>query len=158
MALGTHCGTSWEGKEWVSRGSSLGQFSWGVDARVGSMLLALAAPALAVLTALLLSAPVFASATCSVEAWKPFPDGNRIWAKSVAHCSAAGSWHRFGTRVFKHVNNWPDTLIGSTEVSSKLAHKTTWTSGAPRGCGRYYSTGWVKYHVWDESNRNYWRC
>jgi len=158
MALGKHCGTSWEGTEWVSCGGLLARFRWGVDARVGSMLLALAAPTLAVLTALFLSAPAFASATCSTEAWKPFPSGDTIWAKSVAHCSAAGKWHRFGTRVFKNVNNWPDTLVGGTEVSSKRAHKTTWAHGEPRGCGQYYSTGWVKYHVWDRSNRNYWRC
>lgn len=157
--LGTYCGTSWEGTQWVSRGDLRTQFRWGLDARLGSMLVSLTLPAVVALTVLFFAAPAYAhGTTCYADAWKPFPQNGRIYAKNVISCRASGYWHRIGIKIYKNINNWPDAPVGTTEASTPAANDYIWTNGAPRGCGVYYSTGWVKGHNYDRSNRNYYRC
>lgn len=157
--LGAYCGTSWEGTQWVSRGDLRTQFRWGLDARLGSMLLAMVASALVAMTALLFAAPAYAHGTaCYTEAWKPYPVSGGIAAKSVGSCQVSGYWHNFRTQIYKNINNWPDALVGKREGASADARVTVYASGVARGCGVYYSTGRVRYHDSDRSNRNYYRC
>lgn len=157
--LGKCCGTSWEGTDWVSRDAFRAQLRWNLDVRLKAMLISVLISVIVALTLALFITPAYAhGTTCYADAFKPFPQNGRIYAKNVITCRKSGYWHRVGVKIYKNINNWPDAFVASNEGTTPAANDYIWTNGAPRGCGVYYSVGWVENHDRDRSNRNYYRC
>ena len=161
-------GTSWEGTRWAT--DSVSPTS-ALERRVSLMsmvalLVVGAAMGLATLTAIFYAPQADAStksgaeveprAQCNVTAYKPFASGSsQIGGRGYMYCPNS-PYRTYGTKVWKNINNRPDTFVASSQVRSNK-DRNVYAYGPARGCGAYYTNSYIKYRDFDRSNQ-YYRC
>ncbi len=155
-------GVSWEGVVWKTEDVHRFEFEWlelRFNARLFLQLLAAVAPVLAIVIMLVTAPSAYAHGTsCSATAYTPRNlSGGDIQAIADYRCGASGYSHYSLMRIYKAINNYPDSLVAGSSLRTTSASWRDGAAGSAKGCGVYYTDARIRYHDYDTSG-NYYRC
>ncbi len=151
-----YAGTSWEGTKWKVNDVLRASSGWCFDLRLFLMLLTITLPVVVMSVMAIVAQPADAHVgnSCRVRALTPggFPPSGG----ANMLCTHGGDSHYFYTRLWKDINNRPDTYVVGKATRTTQAYRELRTSGYS-GAGYYYFDAGVRYHDYDQSARRYYR-